>query len=244
MNEKRRKVTEFILKNFDKILPGDKTNSESLKAAFDKMSDSEFEAYIKRLAPAKTPDEIKQRLFLPFYVPNLRPNGVRLSIARNYQIARDLGRSIEERLIMTDGATGLKYITPHAYPVYDLQVRRQAQTGSKKRSIPEHHQRLDDLTDQPTVDSKGSRISSPEFGSLIQKRLDNTVIELTHVRGGNALAAREFTRALVEDGEVNLSQLEGLGIARSTKTLSTFLNTMLIGNNLDPSTKVPDDARK
>lgn len=244
MNEKRRKVTEFICKQFDKILPGDKTNSERVKADLDSLSDAEFEAMVKRFKPARTPDEIKNRLFLPFYVPNLRKNGVRLSIARNYQIARDLGRSIEERLIMTDGATGLKYVTPHVYPIYDLIVRRQAQTGSKKRSIPEHHQRLDDLTDQPTVDSKGSRISSPEFGSLIQKRLDNTVIELTHVRGGNALAAREFTRALVEEGQVSLSQLEGLGIARSTKTLSTFLNTMLIGNNLDPATKVPDDARK
>lgn len=244
MNEKRRKVTEFILSKFDTILPGDKTNSERLRADFEAMSDVEFEAFIKRLKPARTPEEIKNRLFLPFYVPNLRKNGVRLSIARNYQIARDMGRSIEERLIMTDGSTGLKYVTPHVYPIYDLIVRRQAQTGSKKRSIPEHHQRLDDLTDQPTVDSKGSRISSPEFSSLIQKRLDNTVIELTHVRGGNALAAREFTRALVEEGEVDLSQLEGMGIARSTKTASTFLNTMLIGNNLDPATKVPDDARK
>lgn len=244
MNEKRRKVCEWIYAQFDKILPGDKTNSERLKADFDSMSDAEFEAYLKRLKHAVTDEEVKQRLFIPFYVPNLRKNGVRLSIARNYQIARDLGRSIEERLIMTDPATGRRYVTPHTYPNYDLIVRRQAQTGSKKRAIPEHHQRLDDLTDQPTVDSKGSRISSPEFNSLIQKALDNTVTELTHVRGGNALAAREFTRLLVENGEVNLSQLEGLGIARSTKTASTFLNSMLIGNNLDPSTKVPDDARK
>lgn len=241
MNAKRKKVEAFIIENVNKILPGDDSNEKNLKLMFGEMNDEEFEAYIRKLGPSKTPEEIAQREFIPIIVPNFAK--VRVSIARNYQIARDLGRSLEHRLVMTDGPTGIQYVTPHLYPVLDLPVRRQAQTVVKKRSIPEHHQRTDDLTGQPTSMSKGSRISSPELSSLLSRRLDHTVMEFANVRGGNEAAYREFKRLLIENGEVDLEQLEGLGIVKSTKTLSAFFNSMMIGNNIDPTTKVPDDAR-
>lgn len=242
MNAKRKQVTEFILSNIAKLIPEDKTNVELLGKKFAAMSDQEFEAYIRKLGPARTPEEISQRETLPFYVPNLGKH--RVSIARNYQIARDLGKSLEHRLVMTDGATGLQYVTPHPYPVLDLPVRRQAQTIPKKRSIPEHNQRIDDLTGQPTSESKGSRISAPEHVSLSSRRLDNTLMEFLKVRGGDNAAYREFKRILSENGEVSMSDLTGLGIAKSTETASVFFNCMLIGNNLDPSTPVPEDAKR
>jgi len=241
MNAKRKQVTAFILENIGKIVPEDKTNVELLKKQFDAMSDEEFEAQIRKFAPAKTPEEIAQRECLPFYMPNLGKH--RVSIARNYGLARALGRSLEHRLIMTDGASGLQYVTPHPYPVYDMAVRRQAQTIPKKRSIPEHNQRINDLTGQPTNDSKGSRISAPEHVSLSSRRLDNTLLEFLKVRGGDNAAYREFKRLLTEQGEVNMSDLLGLGIAKSVETAAVFFNCIHIGNNLDPSTPVPDDAR-
>jgi hypothetical protein len=242
MNAKREKVTQFILKNVGKIIPEDKSNVELLKAKFAAMSDAEFEAYIRKLKKARTPEEIAQREVIPFYLPNLSKHKV--SIARNYEIVRSMGRSLAHRLVMTDPATGLEYVTLHEYPVYDLAARRQAQTVSKKRSIPEHYQRIDDLTDQPTSESKGSRISSPEGVALLSRRLDNTMLEFAKIRGGDTAAYREFKRLLVETGEVSMDQLMGLGIAKSTKTASVFFNCMHIGNNLDPSTPVPADARK
>lgn len=242
MNAKRKKVTDFILANIAKIIPDDKTNVELLKEKFAAMSDAEFEAYIRKLGPARTPEEISQRECLPYYVPNLGKH--RISIARNYQLARDLGRSLEHRLIMTDGATGLQYVTPHPYPVYDLAVRRQAQTIPKKRSIPEHNQRIDDLTGQPTSESKGSRISAPEHVSLSSRRLDNTLLEFLKVRGGDNAAYREFKRLLTENGEVSMEQLMGLGIAKSTETAAILFNCAHIGNNINPATPVPEDALK
>lgn len=242
MNAKREKVSKFILGVIAKIVPEDKSNVELLTSRFEGMNDQRFEDYIKRLGPARTPEEIAAREVIPFYLPNLSKH--KISIARNYEIVRSMGRSLAHRLIMTDPATGLEYVTLHEYPVYDLAARRQAQTVSKKRSIPEHHQRIDDLTDQPTSESKGSRVSSPEGVALLSRRLDNTMLEFAKIRGGDSAAYREFKRLLVESGEVSMDQLMGLGIAKSTQTASVFFNCMHIGNNLDPSTPVPNDARK
>jgi hypothetical protein len=242
MNAKRKKVTAFILEQIAKFIPGDDTNVKLLGDKLNAMSDPEFESYLKKLKPVKTDEDLKNREFLPFYLPNL--SGKRISIARNYQIVRDLGKSLAHRLVMTDPVTGDRYVTPHEYPVYDLPVRRQAQTVVKKRSIPEHNQRIDDLTEQPTSDSKGSRISSPEGVALLSRGLDNTMMEFAKVRGGDGAAYREFTRLLIENGEVSMADLMNLGIAKSTLTAATYFNCMHIGNNLNPATQVPDDARK
>lgn len=240
MSKKREKVTKFILDNIGKICPDDKTNVELLRKKLTAFTDVEFEAYIRRLGPATTPEQIKQREILPYYVPNL--GKFRISIARNFQLVRALGKSMTHRLVMTDGATGLQYVTPHEYPVFDLPVRRQAQTVVKKRSIPEHDQRIDDLTHQPTSQSKGSRVSAPELGSLSSRGLNATIMEKIKVRGGDDAAYREMRRQLIENGECSLAQVSGLGKAKSIDTMAVFFNCMHLGNNLKPETPVPKDA--
>lgn len=241
MNKKRQEVTDFFVKQFDEILPGDKSNGERLRKQLDAMSDAQFENYLRKLGPARTPEEIANREVLPFYCPVGYEH--RISIARNHRIVRELGRDLSHRLVMTDGPTGQQYVTPHKYPVYDLIVRRQSQTLLKKRSVPEHNQRVDDLTGQPTALSKGSRISAPELAALASRGLDNTILEFINFRGGNVEGYREMFRRLVEDGECSLESLKGVGKVKSTATASILLNCMHIGNNLDPDTRVPDDAK-
>lgn len=241
MNAKRKKCTEWLLEFVAKVVPGDTSNVDLLKADLEKLTDAEFEDWVRRVGPAKTPEELANRIFIPIIVPNLR--GPRVSIANNYKLARELGRSLEHRLIMVDGATGLEYVTPHFYPVYDLPVRRQAQTQAKKGSIPSHNQRTDDLTDQPTSMSKGSRMSSVELASLLGRRLDYTVLETAGTRGGNSVAYREFKRQLIDTGSASLESLEGLGNNKSTESLAIYFNCICLGNNLLPSTPVPEDAK-
>lgn len=240
VNPKRKKVTQFILDNIAKIIPGDTTNVDLLRSKLDAFTDQQFEDYLRKLGPATTPEQIKQREILPFYVPNLGKS--RISIARNFKIVRELGKSLTHRLVMTDGATGLQYVTPHPYMVVDLPVRRQAQTVVKKRSIPEHNQRIDDLTGQPTSQSKGSRVSAPELGSLSSRGLDKAIMEKIKVRGGDEAAYREMRRQIIETGECTLEQVSGLGKAKSIDTMSVFFNCMHLGNNLKPETPVPEDA--
>lgn len=238
---KRKQVTEYILTMIGKITPNDDTNVTTLKSQLEGLSDTEFEDYIRRLGPANTPEEISKRECLPFYALNLTKRD-RISVARNNAIAKEMGKSFTHRLIITDPITREQYVTPHPYPVYDTPIRRQAQSQYKKASIPDHDQKIDVLTDQPIALSKGSRISVPELSSLISRNLINTAVELTTIRGGNDKAYQEMKRNLINDGSCTLAQVDGLGQAKSTLTLSIFLNSMHLGNNVDPETPIPEDA--
>lgn len=242
MAKDRKKVTALILKRIAAIVPEDKTNVETLGKLLNSMSDERFEDYIRRLGPADTPEKQKEWQLLPYYLPNLGEH--RISIAHIFKLSEEMGTPLREKLIMVDSSTGNEYVTPHKYPVFLMPCRRQSQTLIKKRSVPEGEQRIDDLTGQPTNLSKGSRISSPEHGSLASRGLDKTAREFLHFRGGNDTAYREMRRLLVETGEVSQNQLEGLGSVKSTNTAAMLLDCMHLGNNMRPETKVPDDAKK
>ena len=232
---KRKKVTDWLVKAVDDVIPGYTTNGELLRSMLDGLSLKEFETYIKNFKP----DKGSKRSILPYYLPNL--SKYRISISRLFDLHDKIGRPATQRLIMTDADTGIKYLTPHAYPIVILPVRRQSQTIVKKASIPEGQQPIDELTHQPVQTSKGASITQPEIGSLAGRNLDATLYELLNVRGGNEVARREFRRQLINSGNGSLNSVQGLGRIKSVDTLSIYLNGMHIGNNVDPDAKVPDD---
>ena len=237
----RKEVTEFIIKHLNKIVPNDKTNGELFREQIEAMSDKEFAVFMEGLKPKAELKDGESRSVIPFYLPNLAKG--RINIAHMFKLTKELGRTFMHRLIMTDPKTGVEYLTPHEYPCMDIPVRRQAQTGFKKRSIPEVKQQIDDLTGQPTALAKGSRISSPELKFLDSRNLQAVQTELIHVRGGNIKAYREFKRRLMHDGNVTLDELQGYGPVKSAESLSAFLNAQHLGNNILPETKIPNDAR-
>ncbi len=233
----REELIQFIVDGVNKVIPGDTTNGELIRKNLESLSSKEFDAYIRSLARTETNDQKMKRNVLPFYRPNLSKS--KYNTVHLYRICEELGYPIEQRLVMTDPITGVQYLTPHKYPCFDVQVGRQAQTISKKRSIPERTQTIDDLTGQPTSTSKGSRISSPEARGLGSRGLDKALLELAHVRGGSTEAYREMTRSIVETGQCTLDQVKGLGHAKSAKTLAAYLNACHIGNNIIPETPIP-----
>lgn len=241
MAGKREAVIDFIVSKLDSIVPGDKTNGELVRKRLEALTEKEFSLFMEGLKPKDQLSEEEARSVIPFYLPNLSKN--RIDLKRMFKLVEDLNRSFKHRLWMTDPKTGVKYLTPHEYICMDIPVRRQAQTGFKKRSIPDSKQQIDDLTGQSTAMSKGSRISSPELKFLDSRNLQAVQTEFVHVRGGNVNAYREFKRRLMQDGQVTLEELQGFGPVKSAETLSAFLNAQHLGNNILPETKVPDDAR-
>lgn len=235
---KRKKVTDFIVKAVNDIIPGYNENGRLLQEMLESLTDSEFDAYIRgfRNPPG---NEEKPRSILPYYLPNLSKH--RLNIGRLFDLHDKIGRSASQHLIMHDPLTGLEYVTPHTYPIVVLPVRRQAQTIAKKSSIPSGRQPIDELTHQPVQTSKGASLTQPEIGSLSARGLDNTLYELLNVRGGNEEARREFRKQLLDTGEGNLDSLSGVGTIKSIDTMSIYLNGMHLGNNSNPDTKVPED---
>lgn len=238
--DKRKKVTDFIVKAVEKIIPADKVNGKMLREFLDGMSLEAFEDYIRGFDRRLIPGEGRKRSVIPYYLPNLSKH--RVNIGHMFKLMDSIGHKPEQRLVMTDPNTGLRYVTPHEYLIVDLPIRRQSQTVSKKNSIPVGTQNTDELTHQPTNQSKGSRISRPEMSSLLARGLDKTIYETMNVRGGNETARREFRRQLISTGTGSLASLRGVGSVRSLETLSVFYNCMHIGNNVLPETRVPENA--
>lgn len=237
---KRKQVIDFIVKGVNDILPRNKFNGDMIREKLEKMTETEFSLFVEGLKPKSERKENDPKSVIPFYLPNLTPD--KISIKHMFKLVRGLGRSLSNRLVMTDPKTGVRYLTPHEYPCMDTVVRRQAQTSYKKASIPGVRQKLDDMTGQSTALSKGSRISSPELKFMDSRGLTNVQTELVHVRGGAKDAYREMSRKLFTDGEVSLDQLKGLGPAKSTETLAALMNSQHLGNNVLPGTKIPEDA--
>lgn len=241
MKAKRKKVIDFIVSSVAAVIPKDTSNPELMRKFLEDMTQTQFDSYIKGFAPEVITIGDVKRSVIPYYLPNL--SKYRISTDHLFKLHDDIGISADgQRLIMTDPNTKLKYVTPHTYTIVDLPGRRQSQTVIKKNSIPVGTQAIDELSHQPTNQSKGSRISRPELSSLLARGLDKTTHELINVRGGNEEARREFRRQLISGGGASLDSLKGIGRVKSLETLSMFYNCMHIGNNVLPDTKVPKEA--
>ena len=218
----RKKAEAFILEYMDKILPGGE-NKALYEEMFKGMSDRAFAALMQK---------IKDGFVLPIIAPNL--NEAKLDTTRNVKIAKALGHSFFERIVLTDTDTGETYTTPHEYMVVDVPVRRQSQLLDKKMSTPANNNVVDELTGQATGISKGSALSFPELGVLLSIGVDSAIEELIKLRGGDEVAFNEMNRQILETGEADIESIKALGSkVKSTETLSAILTGMHLRNNLN-----------
>ncbi|MBE0438344.1 MAG: hypothetical protein IBX57_01060 [Gammaproteobacteria bacterium] len=219
----RKKATETILEYVEKIYPGG-GNKEMYETILAKMSDKQFDAYMKKLASGE------ETLFM--VAPNL--SKARLSVERNIKIAKELGHEFFQRLWLTDDVTGEAYLTPIPYLVIDLPLRRQAQLLSKKSSIPQNNDQVDELTGQYSGKPRGASLSFPELQTLYAQGLEKTIEELIKFRGGDEDAFRAMNKAMIDGGAVSLDQISSKinSNVKSTQTLSTILKAMHLDNTL------------
>lgn len=219
----RKKVEKDALYFIDMFLPGS-ANKDLLAAELKRMSDAEFEQWIENLESGTE--------YVTLYAPNLAE--VTLDIRRNYKIADELGFELFQQLRLTDQSTGQEYLTPNKHLVGMLPVRRQVQMLAKKRSIPGSNHVVDERSGQASGDSKGSRLSGPEIQVNISKGLKSAVLELVKFRGGDAEAYNQMNRQILETGEASLSSImaESPSTVKSNKTLSVYLSSMMLRNNL------------
>lgn len=219
-----RKATEKEALHFiDMFLPGS-PNKQLLADMFKRMSDAEFATWIDNLESGKE--------YVTLFAPNLAD--VTLSIERNYKVADALGFELFQQLKLTDQATGQVYLTPNKHLIGMLPLRRQVQMLAKKRSIPGSNHVVDERSGQASGDSKGSRLSGPEIQVNVSKGLNTAVLELVKFRGGDAEAYNQMNRQIMETGEASLTSImaETPSIVKSNKTLSVYLSSMMLRNNL------------
>lgn len=222
MNPARKAATEETIKLLS-MFDGNNDAVKEVEAMLNGMSDKAFDAYMKKL---RSGEEI-----IPYIMPNL--TGSKLSADKNIKIGKKLGHDFFQRLWLTDPVTGRVSLTPEKYLVIDLPLRRQQQHLLKKISIPESNNQVDDLTGQPTAESKGSRLSFPEMQILASNGLNDVIRELLKFRGGDTTAYNALTKEALSIGTASMNAVDDeTSKPKATMTLATLLKAAHIDNNL------------
>lgn len=212
---------ESLIADLESILPGNLC-TPVYRQIFEGMDDAAFERFIQRC---------ERGYVVPLIVPNMK--GPQISIERNLQVAEEWGHAFFERIWLTDPATGVTHLTPKKYLVIEWPMRRQQQTLDKKMSVPKDNSHIDDLTGQVTGESKGSSVTLPELQVLFSEGLNDTIIELIKVRGGDQEAFSVFEREIIQTGEASLANVAQTGTRpKSTTTVGTFLTSSHLRNDL------------
>lgn len=217
----RQAFIDSIISDLNKILPGNLC-TPIYERIFAEMDDAAFERFVKRC---------EEGYIVPLIVPNLK--GPQIDIRRNLEIGEEWGHAFFEQIWITDAVTGLTHLTPKKYLVIEWPMRRQQQTLDKKMSVPKDNSHVDDLTGQVTGESKGSSVTLPELQVLFSEGLTENILELIKVRGGDSDAFAAYERSLINTGRVSTDVISQAGSRpKSTSTLSTFLTSAHLRNNL------------
>lgn len=220
MNEKRKKVEEYVMKMVTTIDPSGHNEAYYTKF-FSSMSDKMFDSWMHMIRSGET------RLYI--YVENLK---TALKTEDIFKAADAVGHDFFEPIRLWDTVGQRYYTTPHKYLTMVLPVRRLKQYLMDKISIPESDRRINPLSGQVTKPDKGSAISLVEAQTLDSKGLNKCFTELMTVRGGNVDAYAKFKSDLEETGQTRLDGLEMGGGVRSVLVAHVLLNAMHLDNNL------------
>ncbi len=219
----RKLVEKEILYFIDKFRPGSK-NKEMYENLFKRMSDKDFEKFI---------DDLEAGEILVLYAPNMEAPS--LNVRTNIKIAKELNVELYQHLFLTDPHTGQLKKTANTYLVGDAITRRQAQTLDNKSSIPRSGGSIDQRTGQFSArDNRGARFSGPELHVNASKGLNKMIVEAIKYRGGDERGYNLFKQAIYNEGEVSIDFLKSNfdTTVKSTKTLSIYLKSMHLQNNL------------
>lgn len=221
-----RKSAEKIfmdgIKALEKII-GTKNNTELYTSFFKDLSDKEFESLIVRME--------EENMVLPIFVENMGKG--KLDSVKIREYGEKLGVNWFQHIVYEDPITGKTHKTPIKYLVMDVPVRRLAQHVFKKASIPENNKKVDQLSGQATGTSKGATISRPELQLLNDLGLNDTILELIKVRGGDSEAYREMEHMVEETGGYSVEAIKNLGTRpKSVDVLKQLLLAAHISSTL------------
>lgn len=209
-----RKKAEQLILAFMEDLDKSGYNKEQYIKLFKQMSDKDFKEFMEGIR-----DEEKS---LVVFSPLYKSKGI--TTENNLKLAKKYDVPLFQKLVFTNDEERPDHKTTIEYLVIDLPVRRQSQNIVKKISVPENNKVIDNLTYQPTGDSKGAKISYPELQVLSGMGLDNTINELIRYRGGDKGGFAAYNAMTYRYGSVNLNSISAYNTGvESTKTLKSFL---------------------
>lgn len=218
----RKAAEKEIIDGIEAILPNG-GNKEIYENFFKSLSDTQFDEFMKAL------EEERQRLTI--VVPNL--SKASLSVERNLKLAKKWGHNFFERIWIKRPGEDKPFLSNKAYPILELNVKRQAQTLVSKIKIPENNNAVDDLTGQPSGKNKTAKLSYPEMQMLTAMGLERNIIEMMKYRGGDEQGFRAMNESIEKQGGVKQQYLDSLGTnVKVNRTLGIYLSCMHLSNTL------------
>lgn len=221
MNPKRKQVQDQIIHEITLLAQGDPRNAEMYRKKFDAMSDADYEAFIEELRGGKF------LCFMKF------PDMPTFTAKKMTELARKFGRKMYCHLIYPATAALPSRKSPARFSVRPAIVRRQRQIGSHKNSVAKTTAATNLLTGQAAGSAAAGRLSGPEFGIHRSNGLNEALLELTSIRGGDVGAYRAMQALYVQNGEVSIKEIgpHATG-SEATSTMHQLLLGMHIKTNL------------
>lgn len=223
MAKDRKAATAFIAEWVEAMLPGG-GNKELIIESLEALSDKEFDELMQKYASGE------ERPVL--YAPNF--SKVSLNTQRNLDVAKKLGHDFFERVwINPDDPDTPAYLTNNKFMIVELPIRRQSQLLVKKISVPDHNQSVDQVTGQPSGDSRAAGISYMELQVLRSMGLKDSIKELIKYRGGDQGGFNAMNKLIARDGAVTLTAAAPYATGvESTQALKIYLTAMHLKNTL------------
>lgn len=218
----RKEIEKDILELAKAFTPGG-GNHRLYTELFGRLNDDQFKTFW---------NSVYDNGFIPMFVDNYDMKET-IDYDKMVKLGATLGIPLEQQLIITDPDTGLTHTTPETALVGIAEVRKQRQLQAKKFGASKHDHEVEDLTGQPTGDSRAGGISNPEIQVLLSLGLPTMAKELADVRGGDVGAYRAYKNDILTSGQANTnSSLErGTGV-KSLQTAHFLLLGQHIDNNL------------
>lgn len=217
----RKKATAYAVSIAERIMPGS-PNSARIQKELDGLTDEQFHAFMEDLRDGKD------------WITLVEPNGVSwgADVQRNLALAEEFGVKFHERIWSPDTATGTSMLSNRPALVMLLPDRRQQQHLTSKYSIADDSATIDELTGQPTGDSKTSAISFPQALINQSRGLGASNTEFYGIRGGNPRAFEAANRQIMETGSASIDDILQVGTrAKSTESLGNYFWAQHLENN-------------
>lgn len=217
-NTKRKKIEDGILKFVTPMTPGG-ANRQVYKKLFQSLDNKQFEEFW---------GSIVKRGYIPLFVDNYDEKEM-IDYEAVVRLSKEWNIPLEQQLIIPDPDTGIEHTTPDTVVVGIVESCKQRQIISKKIGVSKNDYNIEDLTGQPTGDSKAGGISNPELNVLIFLGLPTVAKELASVKGGDVGAYRSYKNQLVTTGRSNTN--ESLRDGTGVKSLQTA-KWLLLGRHI------------
>lgn len=224
IKEKRKKTMNMLCSALDKIDPS-KENSKLYRKKFDKMSDKEFDEYMKDFLG--DPENI-------FYLEMIeyeRP----LKMENIEAMADYINIPLYEKVAIPYVNMDLNnvIVTPEPVPVGYMHAKCMVQLLLKKNSVSFNIEKRSAKSNQVTGDSKTSRTSDVESYSMIALQAYKGLKELLGPRADDWSAKNQMYNKLVKDGYVSLDDIDSSVEDKvALNTLDAYYLLMGIKTNL------------